>query len=77
MSKQLYFFIDESGDPNLYGKGKIPLWEKPDFEPMLMLGMVVVENRKALRKKIIDFQNHILSDPLFNEAVSKGQPHFI
>ena len=76
MSKQFYFFLDESGDPSLYGKGKIPLWEKPDFEPILMLGMIVVENRKALRKKIIDFQNYILSDPLFNTIPSLQKPNW-
>jgi hypothetical protein len=76
MNKQFYFFIDESGDPNIYGKGKIPLWEKPDFEPILMLGMIVVENRKALRRKIIEFQNRILSDPLFNTIPSLQKPNW-
>ena len=70
MSKQLYFFIDESGDPNFYARRKRPLWTEPSFEPVLMMGMIVVENRKVLRKKIIDFQNYILSDPLFNTIPS-------
>lgn len=70
MSKKLHFFIDESGDPNFYARRKRPLWTEPNFEPVLMLGMIAVEDRKALRHKIIDFQNQILKDPLFNTISS-------
>ena len=76
MSKQFYFFIDESGDPNFYGRRKRPLWIEPDFEPILMLGMVVVENRKVLRQKILDFQTQIISDPLFNTINSVSKPNW-
>ena len=59
MSKQLYFFIDESGDPNFYARRKRPLWTEPTFKPVLMMGMVVIENRKALYQKILEFQKTI------------------
>jgi Protein of unknown function (DUF3800) len=76
MSKKLYFFIDESGDPHFYAKGKRPLWTEPTFEPILMLGMIVVENRKALRQDILDFQNQILADPLYNTIASVMKPNW-
>ena len=76
MSQQFFFFIDESGDPNFYARRKRPLWAEPNFDPVLMIGMVVVENRKALRKKILNFQNTILADPLFNTIASVSQPNW-
>lgn len=76
MKKQYYFFIDESGDPNFYARRKRPLWTEPTFEPILMLGMVVVEDRKALRQAILDFQNQLLTDPLFNTIHSVSQPNW-
>ena len=74
MSQHLYFFIDESGDSAFYARRKRPLWTEPTFEPVLMMGMVVVENRRILQKKIIAFQNHLLSDPLFNTINSMRHP---
>ena len=76
MSKQLYFFIDESGDPNFYARRKRPLWTEPTFEPVLMMGMVVVENRRGLQKKILAFQNQLLNDPLFNTIPSMNVPNW-
>jgi hypothetical protein len=76
MSKKLYFFIDESGDPHFYAKGKRPLWTEPTFEPILMLGMIAVEDRRALRQKVLDFQNSILADPLYNTIPSVMKPNW-
>ena len=76
MSKYLYFFIDESGDSALYARRKRPLWTEPNFDPILMMGMVVVENRSVLQKKIIAFQNEILTDPLFNTIPSVCDPNW-
>ncbi len=76
MSKKLYIFIDESGDPNFYAKGKRPLWTEPTFEPVLMLGMVVIEDRRAMMQKIKDFQKKILNDPLFNTIHSVCKPNW-
>lgn len=74
MRRKLYFFIDESGDPTFYAGRKRPLWIEPFFDPVLMLGMVVIENRGVLAKKILEFQENILNDPLFNtiSSVVKG-----
>jgi hypothetical protein len=73
---QTSFFIDESGSPNFYAKGKRPLWMEPDFEPVLMLGMIVVQDRRALRKKVLDFQQAILNDPLFIGISSISKPNW-
>lgn len=71
---QAFLFIDESGNPNFYANRKRPLWTEPDFEPVLMLGMVVTSDRRALREKILQFQQEILSDVLFNTIYSLRQP---
>ncbi len=65
MVEKCYFFIDESGDPNFYAHRKRPLWLESTFEPVLMLGMVVVRNRKLLREQVVSFQKSVLNDPLF------------
>ncbi|MEJ7683841.1 MAG: hypothetical protein WKG06_39470 [Segetibacter sp.] len=72
--EQKYIFIDESGDPNFYAKGRRPLWIEPDFVPVIFLGMIVTENKSELRRAVSDFQNQILKDPLFNTIYSVCQP---
>lgn len=71
---QTSLFIDESGNPNFYAGRKRPLWDKPDFESVLMLGMTVTRDRRALREKVLDFQRKILADDLFNTIFSVRQP---
>ncbi|PCJ22633.1 MAG: hypothetical protein COA97_13195 [Flavobacteriales bacterium] len=58
-----YFFIDESGDPQFYGKRKKSLVGKPGYQPILMIGMIRCSNRVELKKKVVEFQNNLLSDP--------------
>eukprot|EP01035_Chromulina_nebulosa_P058137 gene58137-79622_t len=74
MPQTQHFFIDESGNPTFYANRKRPLWEEPDFDPVLMLGMIVVEDRKALRKQILDFREQLLANPLLNSIHSVTQP---
>ena len=69
-----YIFIDESGSPQFYGKGKRPLWTEPGFIPIICLGMIVTDNRENLRKSVQDFQSHVLNDPLFNSIYSVSKP---
>lgn len=76
MRKHHYFFIDESGDPTFYGRRKRPLWTEPTFKPILMMGMVVVEDKQALYQRVLDFQKAILNDPLFNTIYSVKQPNW-
>lgn len=68
--KKIYFFIDESGDPNFYGKGKKLLVGNQGYQPLLLIGMIETENRKSLRKSISDFQKSLEEDPLFKSLHS-------
>lgn len=61
-----YFFIDESGDPEFYGKRKKLLIGQNGYQPLFIIGMVTTKKRKYLRSKIIEFKNDILNDPLYN-----------
>lgn len=71
-----YFFIDESGDPTFYGKGKKLLAGQPGFQPLLLIGMIALTDKQEIRRAIVDFQNRIKNDPLYNTipsvANSKG-----
>jgi hypothetical protein len=69
-----YIFIDETGSPQFYAKRKRPLWTEPDFVPIICLGMVSTDDRILLRKEVVDFQNSILGDTLFNTIFSVRQP---
>lgn len=72
MQEQLtkYIFIDESGDPTFYGSGKKLLVGTEGFQPYLIIGMVEITNRKALRKKVVEFMDSIKSDVLYNTIPS-------
>ena len=41
---------------------------------MLMIGMIKLSNRKAIRKQVVDFQKMILGDPFFNSIPSVADP---
>lgn len=69
-----FIFIDESGNPQFYAKRKRPLWIEPDFVPVMFLGMIITEDRRALREKVTDFQQSVLKDPLLNSIYSVAQP---
>ena len=69
-----YIFIDETGSPQFYAKRKRPLWTEPNFVPIICLGMVSTDDWAQLRKKVVDFQNSILADKLFNTIYSVRQP---
>lgn len=69
-----FLFIDECGDPNFYGKRRKPLANTPDYQPLLMLGVLSTDDRRALRKAVLDFQQELLADPLYNSIHSMSQP---
>ncbi len=69
-----YFFIDECGDPEFYGKRKKLLVGQPGYHPLLIMGMMRTHKRKMLRKKVIQFQNEILADPMYNTIPSLNKP---
>ena len=61
-----YYFIDESGDAAFYAKGKKLLIGNIGFNPLLILGLVVLDDKTKVRNKIIEFQNNVVNDPLYN-----------
>ena len=69
-----YLFIDECGDPNLYGRHRLPLAGTPGYQPLLMLGTLSTTNRKQLRAAVLGFQRELLADPLYNSIYSVRQP---
>ena len=69
-----YIFIDESGSPQFFAKGKRPLWIEQDFVPVMFLGMIVTNDKHELRKAVLDFQASVLNDPLLNSIYSVRQP---
>lgn len=61
-----YFFIDESGDPNFYAKRKKLLVDQPGYQPLLLVGMIISDDRKSLREAILNLKKELENDPLFN-----------
>jgi hypothetical protein len=47
-SKKKYLFIDESGDPAFYASGKRLIAGQPGFKPILLIGMIEIEEKKIL-----------------------------
>jgi len=69
-----YIFIDESGDASFYAKKKKPLVGTEGFQPVLLLGMIILEEKQAIHQEIVDFENHIKSDVLFNSLACVNDP---
>lgn len=74
-----FVFIDESGSADFFGRKKRPLWLDEDFVPILLIGLIMTEKRRKLRKEVEAFKEDILNDPLYNEIYSvkqrDWQPH--
>lgn len=65
-----YIYIDECGDPEFFGnRGKL-LVGKEGFQPLLMIGMIITENRRALWESVTNFSKLIKSDELYNSIHS-------
>ena len=64
--KKTYLFIDESGDAAFYAKKNKPLVGTDGFQPLLLLGLIVLEDKKEVHKKITDLQDEIKKDSLYN-----------
>jgi len=65
-----YIFIDESGDPVFYGNRKKLLTDTDGFQPYLIIGLIETDNRKALRKVVLQFIDSIKNDPMYNTIPS-------
>jgi len=65
-----YFFIDESGDPEFYGNRHKLLVGTQGYQPLLLMGMIETQNRRALRKAMLNVKAEIENDPLYNKLHS-------
>ena len=65
-----YFFIDECGDPEFFGKGKRVLVGTQGYQPLLIIGMIETEDRKTLNKAVREFSDSVLKDVLFKSIPS-------
>ncbi len=74
--KKNYLFIDESGDATFYAKRKKLLIGQEGFQPMLNLGLVTLEDKKNIRKAVVDFQHEIHADPLYSGIYSVKRPNW-
>lgn len=61
-----YLFIDESGDASFYAKKNRLLIGEDGFQPLLLLGMVEIKNKKQIFDAIKKLQNDIKLDNLYN-----------
>ena len=71
-----YFFIDECGDPEFFGKGKSLLVGTKGYQPLLILGLIETSNRKALHKAVETFCNEIKQDVLYKSIPSLSEPNW-
>lgn len=69
-----YIFIDESGDASFYAKKKKPLIGTEGFQPILLLGMVILEEKEEIHQGLVKFENLIKTDVLFNSLACVNNP---
>ena len=62
----MFFFVDESGDPNFYSKTGELIAGSEGCSFILQLGLMKTSNPVPLRKALLQLQNEILSDEYFN-----------
>ncbi len=59
-------FLDEAGDTTFYGKGEVPIIGQYGVSLCFIIGMVKFkEPLQPLRRRIIELQNQVISDPTF------------
>lgn len=72
--KKVYLFIDESGDASFYAKRSKLLVGTDGFQPLLLLGLIVLEDKKEIYKKITSLQEDIKNDSLYNSLKCVSDP---
>lgn len=69
-----YYFIDESGDSAFYASGNRLIVNTTGFKPILLIGMVQVDDKKVIRNKILKFMEELRIDPLYNSLPCINDP---
>ena len=70
VQKTAYFFVDESGDPNFYGKGGDIIVGQPGCSRILLLGFVRVEEPEPIRKHLSELRYQIARDTYLKDIPS-------
>ncbi len=76
MANIKYIYIDECGDPEFYGHRKKLLVGTSGYHPLLLIGMIVTDDRRKLWEEVSAFQKEILNDPLYNTIHSVSKLHW-
>ena len=63
---RMYYFVDESGDPNFLGKGKKDLLSGGLASRWFMVGYLELSDHKALSKRFAKIREEIASDEFIN-----------
>ena len=69
-----YLLIDESGDPSFYASGKRSLVGTAGFKPLLLIGMVKIDDKALLYQSITRFMEELKNDPLYNTLPCINDP---
>lgn len=69
-----YLFIDESGDPAFYAAGNRSIVGTEGFKPLLLIGMVRLEDKKKIRQAILEFMDELKKDPLYKSLPCINNP---
>lgn len=66
-----HYFLDEAGDSTFYGKGRAPILGQEGVSSCFILGLLKInEPLDQIRKKVVDLQNQIASDPYYESILS-------
>jgi hypothetical protein len=64
-------FLDEAGDTTFFGKGRIPILGMDGVSKTFIIGMAKFREPLAeLRKKVLELQAQVASDPYYSEVPS-------
>jgi hypothetical protein len=68
--KKKYFFVDESGDPNFFGKKGVDLIKQNKASKVFIVGYLETENIKSVSKIIYDLKSEIKNDQYLKDIPS-------
>jgi len=76
--KTAFFFVDESGDPNFYGKGGEIIVGKPGCSRVLLVGFIYVEDPDPIRECLEELRARIREDTYLKDipSVAKTTGYF-
>lgn len=72
-ARECHYFVDEAGDPQLFGKRGGPSIGQPGCSSYFMLGLLEVEDPTRLACQLTGLRKRLLSDPYF-AGVPSMQP---